>query len=167
MAGHGGRGKQLRKILGIPGRGYRFVAPVELADAVGSSAAAAERAWYSPSTLPLPDKPSIAVLPFINMSGNSEQDYFADGMAEEILTALTRCSGLFVIARNSSFVYKKRSVDIRQIARELGVRYAVLQIEDFDQFAIEAPRPDMRTSSRRDSIARQLDRDATATRTRF
>jgi TolB-like protein len=119
----GNKSRDPRYVVTIPGRGYRFVAPVELADAVGSPAAAAERAWCSPSTLPLPDKPSIAVLPFINMSGNSEQDYFADGMAEEILTALTRCSGLFVIARNSSFVYKKRSVDIRQIGRELGVRY--------------------------------------------
>jgi TolB-like protein len=73
----------------------------------------------------LPDKPSIAVLPFTNMSDDPGQDYFADGMAEEIITALSRCSWLFVIARNSSFTYKGRSVDVRQIGRELGVRYVL------------------------------------------
>ena len=74
--------------------------------------------------LPLPtDRPSIAVLPFTNMSDDPEQEYFADGMAEEIITALSRCHSLFVIARNSSFVYKGKSVDIRQVGRELGVRY--------------------------------------------
>ena len=73
--------------------------------------------------LPLPDKPSIAVLPFQNMSGDPEQDYFADGMVEEIITALSRIRWLFVIARNSSFTYKGRSVDVKQVGRELGVRY--------------------------------------------
>jgi adenylate cyclase len=72
---------------------------------------------------PLPDKPSIAVLPFQNMSGDPEQEYFADGMVEDITTALSRTGWLFVIARNSSFSYKGRAVDIRQIGRELGVRY--------------------------------------------
>jgi len=76
-------------------------------------------------TLALPDKPSIAVLPFTNMSGDPEQEYFADGMAEEIITALSRCHSLFVIARNSSFVYKGKSVDVRQVGRELGVRYVL------------------------------------------
>lgn len=74
-------------------------------------------------TLPLPDKPSIAVLPFTNMSGDPEQEYFADGMAEDILTGLSRHRWLFVIARNSSFTYKGRAVDVRQVGRELGVRY--------------------------------------------
>ena len=74
---------------------------------------------------PLPDKPSIAVLPFENMSGDPEQEYFADGMAEDIITALSRIDMLFVIARNSSFTYKGRAVDIRQVARELGVRYVL------------------------------------------
>jgi adenylate cyclase len=101
------------------------------------------RAWRlqidknSPSTLPkraaaetarppaLPDKPSIAVLPFQNMSGDPEQEYFADGMVEEIITALSRFKSLFVIARNSSFTYKGKAVDIKQVGRELGVRYAV------------------------------------------
>jgi TolB-like protein/class 3 adenylate cyclase len=73
--------------------------------------------------LPLPDKPSIAVLPFENLSGDREQEYFADGMVEEIITALSRFRGLFVIARNSSFAYKGRAVDVKQVGRELGVRY--------------------------------------------
>jgi adenylate cyclase len=75
--------------------------------------------------LPLPAKPSIAVLPFQNMSGDPEQEYFADGMVEDIITALSRFKWLFVIARNSTFTYKGRSVDIRQVGRELGVRYVL------------------------------------------
>jgi adenylate cyclase len=75
--------------------------------------------------LPLPDKPSVAVLPFANMSGDPEQEYFADGMVEEIITALSRIRWLFVIARNSTFTYKGRAVDVKQIGRELGVRYVL------------------------------------------
>jgi adenylate cyclase len=75
--------------------------------------------------LPLPDKPSIAVLPFANMSGDPEQEYFADGMVEEIITALSRIRWLFVIARNSSFTYKGQAVDVKQVGRELGVRYVL------------------------------------------
>jgi adenylate cyclase len=75
--------------------------------------------------LPLPDKPSIAVLPFQNMSGDPEQEYFADGMVEDIITALSRFKSLFVIARNSSFSYKGKSPDVRQVGRELGVRYVL------------------------------------------
>jgi TolB-like protein len=75
--------------------------------------------------LALPDKPSIAVLPFQNMSGDPEQDYFADGMVEEIITALSRFRQLFVIARNSAFTYKGRNVDVKQVGRELGVRYVL------------------------------------------
>ena len=78
-----------------------------------------------PPALALPDKPSIAVLPFDNMSDDPDQEYFADGMAEDIITALSRCAWLFVIARNSSFTYKGRAVDIRQVGRELGVRYVL------------------------------------------
>src|SRR5271170_4529929 len=74
-------------------------------------------------TLPLPDKPSIAVLAFQNMSGDPEQEYFADGMVEDIITGLSRIKWLFVIARNSTFVYKGKAVDVRQVGRELGVRY--------------------------------------------
>src|SRR5438093_1737890 len=81
----------------------------------------------SPSApaLPLPDKPSIAVLPFANMSGDPEQEYFADGMVEEIITALSRIRWLFVIARNSSFTYKGQAVDVKRVGRELGVRYVL------------------------------------------
>jgi adenylate cyclase len=75
------------------------------------------------AALPLPDKPSIAVLPFRNMSGDPEQEYFADGMVEEIITALSRIRWLFVIARNSSFTYKGQAVDVKRMGRELGVRY--------------------------------------------
>jgi adenylate cyclase len=75
--------------------------------------------------LALPDKPSIAVLPFQNMSGDPEQEYFADGMVEEIITALSRIRWLFVIARNSSFTYKGQAVDVKQVGRELGVRYVL------------------------------------------
>src|SRR5262249_25655651 len=84
--------------------------------------------WAASSTketLSLPDKPSIAVLPFANMSGDTEQEYFADGIVEEIITALSRIRWLFVIARNSTFVYKGRTVDVKQIGRELGVRYVL------------------------------------------
>jgi adenylate cyclase len=75
--------------------------------------------------LPLPDKPSIAVLPFQNLSGDREQEYFADGMVEEIITALSRIRWLFVIARNSSFTYKGQAVDVKQVGRDLGVRYVL------------------------------------------
>ena len=77
------------------------------------------------ATLPLPDKPSIAVLPFQNMSGDPEQEYFADGVVEDIVTALSRMRWLFVIARNSSFAYKGQAVDVKQVGRELGVRYVL------------------------------------------
>jgi adenylate cyclase len=87
-------------------------------------------AGKSPTTppqpvLPLPDKPSIAVLPFQNMSGDPEQEYFADGMVEEIITALSRIRWLFVIARNSSFIYKGQAADVKRVGRELGVRYVL------------------------------------------
>jgi class 3 adenylate cyclase len=83
------------------------------------------RPTESGPALTLPDKPSIAVLPFQNMSGDPEQEYFADGMVEEIITALSRIRWLFVIARNSSFAYRGRSVDVKQVERELGVRYVL------------------------------------------
>ena len=76
-------------------------------------------------SLPLPDKPSIAVLPFENMSGDPEQEYFADGMVEDIITALSRFKWLFVIARNSSFTFKGKAVDIKEVGRRLGVRYVL------------------------------------------
>jgi len=116
----------------LPRRGYRFVGPppTETSDAVARAVnAALPRVPYaSPAetaaALALPDKPSIAVLPFKNLSGDAQHDYFADGMTEEIITELSRFRQLFVIARNSSFTYKGRAVDTREVCRELGVRYA-------------------------------------------
>ena len=102
--------RQLKNIVG-PVRAYR----VHLGRATRASA----------PTLALPNKPSIAVLPFQNMSGDPDQEYFADGMVEEIITALSRMSWLFVIARNSSFTYKDRTVDVKQVGQELGVRYVL------------------------------------------
>jgi TolB-like protein/class 3 adenylate cyclase len=94
--------------------------------AESSSASQSEKvSALRPPALALPDKPSIAVLPFTNMSGDPEQDYFADGVVEEIITALSHFRQLFVIARNSSFTYKGRAVDVKQIGRELGVRYVL------------------------------------------
>jgi adenylate cyclase len=79
----------------------------------------------APAPLPLPDKPSVAVLPFTNMSSDPEQEFFADGIAEDVITALSRYPSLFVIARNSCFTYKGRAVDVKQVGRELGVRYVL------------------------------------------
>ena len=79
----------------------------------------------SGSKVPLPDKPSIAVLPFANMSGDPEQEYFADGMVEEIITALSRIRWLFVIACNGTFTYKGQAIDVKRVGRELGVRYVL------------------------------------------
>jgi TolB-like protein/class 3 adenylate cyclase len=93
--------------------------------APGVSSAAAVPSQSSPTALSLPDKPSIAVLPFQNMSGDPEQEYFVDGLVEDIITALSRFKSLFVIARNSSFTYKGKTVDIKQVGRELGVRYVL------------------------------------------
>jgi TolB-like protein len=86
---------------------------------------AGAKAGAQADVLALPDKPSIAVLPFQNMSGDPEQEYFVDGLVEDIITALSRAKSLFVIARNSSFTYKGRAVDIKQVGRELGVRYVL------------------------------------------
>jgi TolB-like protein len=105
-------------VVTIPGRGYR------LADQSGLRSAQVGEGSLPPQ-LPLPDKPSIAVMPFQNFSGDPDQEYFADGMVEEIITALSRIRWLFVIARNSSFTYKDRAGDVKQIGRELGVRYVL------------------------------------------
>jgi TolB-like protein/DNA-binding response OmpR family regulator len=107
-----------RIILTVPGAGYKFASRLQR-DNAGSRAGA-----MRPS-LALPDKPSIAVLPFENLSGDPEQDYFADGVVEDIITALSRMRWLFVIARSSSFAYKGRAVDVKQVGRELGVRYVL------------------------------------------
>jgi TolB-like protein len=112
-------GEQQVKNIARPVRVHRIV----LGEGTGPSKPTADGAANPP--LPLPDKPSIAVLPFQNMSGDPEQEYFADGMVEEIITALSRIRWLFVIARNSSFTYKGRAVDVKQVGRELGVRYVL------------------------------------------
>lgn len=106
-------GEQYLKNIADPVRVYRVAGDVPNARLTSGSAEA----------LPLPNKPSIAVLPFTNMSGDPDQEYFADGMVEEIITALSRMRWLFVIARSSSFTYKGRAVDVKQVGRELGVRY--------------------------------------------
>jgi TolB-like protein/class 3 adenylate cyclase len=99
--------------------------PVQVFAVAGAKDATEKPAAEASPMLALPDKPSIAVLPFQNMSGDPEQEYFADGMVEDIITALSRFKSLFVIARNSSFTYKGRAVDIKQVGRELGVRYVL------------------------------------------
>jgi adenylate cyclase len=93
--------------------------------AVSSATASARSHPETGKPLPLPDRPSIAVLSFTNLSGDPEQEYFADGVVEDIITALSRFKSLFVIARNSSFTYKGKAVDIKQVGRELGVRYVL------------------------------------------
>jgi TolB-like protein len=119
-------GEAQRLIKTLPRKGIRFVGAVREDDRC-TEARAAEIALpeHLEPDLVLPDRPSVAVLPFVNMSGEPEQEYFADAMAEEIITALSRCSWLFVIARNSSFTYKGKTIDVRQVARELGVRYVL------------------------------------------
>src|SRR6202011_816291 len=113
-------GQQSLKNIADPMRAWRVRLTGQTPSAVNSGSAVSQ-----PRVLPLPDKPSIAVLPFENMSGDPEQEYFADGMVEEIIPALSRNHQLFVIARNSSFTFKGRAVDIKQIRRELGVRYVL------------------------------------------
>lgn len=120
----GDSGGEQRLLRTIARKGYRFVGEVleshapERADPVDHHEPAAQ-------ALPLPDRPSIAVLPFLNLSGDPDQDYFVDGVVEDIIAALSRMSWLFVIARNSSFTYKGRAVDEKQVGRELGVRYVL------------------------------------------
>jgi adenylate cyclase len=112
-------GEQQVKNIARPVRVHRVL----LSTQPGPSKPVVETATEPP--LALPDKPSIAVLPFQNMSGDPEQEYFADGMVEEIITALSRIRWLFVIARNSSFTFKGQTVDVKQVGRELGVRYVL------------------------------------------
>jgi adenylate cyclase len=106
-------GEQQLKNIARPVRAYRVASDLRPAMPQASSGP------------PLPDKPSIAVLPFANLSGDPEQEYFADGMVEEIITALSRIRWLFVIARNSTFTYKGQAIDVKQVGRELGVRYVL------------------------------------------
>jgi len=112
-------GAQQVKNIQEPIRAYQVGAPSKTREAAPARVAEVE------SPPPLPDKPSIAVLPFQNMSGDPEQEYFADGMVEEIITALSRFKWLFVVARNSSFTFKGKAVDIKEVGRRLGVRYVL------------------------------------------
>jgi TolB-like protein len=126
----GDSGKEQRLIRTIPRRGFRFVGAVHVqSDEIQPAHAArpASEEIHEPprAALPLPDRPAIAVLPFTNMSGDPEQEYFSDGISEDIITALSKLRWFFVIARNSSFIYKGKAVHMKQVADELGVGYVV------------------------------------------
>jgi TolB-like protein len=121
----GDSGEEQRLIKTLPRKGFRFVGPVREAQGPAGAATADTPTEPPRPALTLPDRPSIAVLPFTNLSSDPEQDYFADGIVEEIITALSHFRQLFVIARNSSFTYKGRAVDVKQVGRELGVRYVL------------------------------------------
>ncbi|MES1148380.1 MAG: winged helix-turn-helix domain-containing protein, partial [Bradyrhizobium guangdongense] len=116
-------GEAQRLIRTVARKGVRFVG--EVVETASAQPAPAKTPESTAAGLPLPDRPAIAVLPFTNLSGEIEQDYFSDGISEDIITALSKLRWFFVIARNSSFIYKGRAVHLRQVADELGVRYVV------------------------------------------
>ncbi|HZQ01695.1 MAG TPA: winged helix-turn-helix domain-containing tetratricopeptide repeat protein [Reyranella sp.] len=118
----GDSGEAQRLIKTVPRKGVRFVGAVREEDSPNDTLESSES---SRPTLPFPDRPSIAILAFTNMSDDPEQEYFAEGISEDLITSLSRIRWLFVIARNSSFVYKHRAVDVKQVSRELGVRYVL------------------------------------------
>nr|WP_249142219.1 winged helix-turn-helix domain-containing protein [Bradyrhizobium diazoefficiens] len=120
----GDNGASQALIRTIARKGFRFVGDVETKNGVALAAPDHGR-QAQPVALALPERPAIAVLPFTNMSGDREQDYFSDGISEDIITALSKLRWFFVVARNSSFVYKGRAVHMHEIARELGVRYVL------------------------------------------
>jgi len=120
----GDTGEEQRLVRTIARKGYRFVGEVRESDTLERPDAARPHESAA-QALVLPDRPSIAVLPFLNLSGDPTQDYFVDGVVEDITSALSRMRWLFVIARNSSFTYKGRAVDVKQVGRELGVRYVL------------------------------------------
>ena len=121
----GDSGHEQRLLKTLPRKGLRFVGSVLEAQQAAGAAVANNPVEPPIPTLTLPDKPSIAILPFTNLSSDPDQDYFADGMVDEITTALSRFKSLFVVASNSSFAYKGKAVDIKQVGRELGVRYVL------------------------------------------
>src|SRR4051794_15990050 len=121
----GDSGEDQKLIRTVARKGLRFIGtvhPSEPAHATGPTGEVRER---SCPALPLPDRPAVAVLPFVNMSGEAEQEYFSDGISEDIITALSKLRWFFVIARNSSFIYKGKPVHMKQVAEELGVRYVL------------------------------------------
>jgi TolB-like protein len=120
----GDNGERQRLIRTLPRKGIRFVGEVEEASNGGALGPAVAVAEFGATPMP-PDKPSIAVLAFANIGGDPAQEHFADGMVEEIITALSRIRWLFVIARSSSFTYKGQVVDVKRVGRELGVRYVL------------------------------------------
>ena len=109
----------------VHGRGYRFLPSITTQPVASAKVQAPSSAPPPSAALPLPDKPSIVVLPFVNLSGDPDQDYFSDGMTEDLITDLSKLSGLFVIARNSAFYYKGRAVKMAEVSRELGVQYVL------------------------------------------
>jgi TolB-like protein len=121
----GDTGEEQRLIKTLPRKGFRFVGQVREAQGPAGATVTGNLEEEPKRALPLPDKPSIAILPFTNLSSDPEQEYFADGMVDDIITALSHFKALFVIARNSSFTYKGRAVDVKQVGRELGVRYVL------------------------------------------
>jgi TolB-like protein len=126
----GDTGEDQRLLRTIARKGYRFVGDVRETDASARTEPARLTEPLAPASplapaLTLPDRPSIAVLPFLNLSGDPSQDYFVDGVADDIISALSRMRWLFVIARNSSFTYKGRAVDVKEVGRDLGVRYVL------------------------------------------
>ncbi|HEX2012647.1 MAG TPA: winged helix-turn-helix domain-containing protein [Roseateles sp.] len=129
----GDTGEQQHLVRTVARKGFRFVGDIKVGEGAEARLPGAPNVREHsareprelPSTLALPDKPSIAVLPFHNLSGDPEQEYFADGMVEDIIAALSRMRWLFVIARNSSFTYKGRVVDVKEVGRELDVRYVL------------------------------------------
>lgn len=126
----GDTGEEQRLVRTVARKGYRFVGQIKVAGTGQTQPSdldeiASTGPKQTPSSLVLPDKPSITVLPFQNLSGDPEQDYFADGIVEDLIAALSRIRWLFVIARNSSFTYKGRTVDAKGVSQELGVRYVL------------------------------------------
>jgi adenylate cyclase len=151
----GDSGGQQRLIKTLPRKGFRFVGVVREEQQQTAAAALAQPT----AALALPDRPSIAVLPFTNISGDAEQEYIADGIVEDITTELSRFRELFVIARNSSFHYKGQATDVRRVGRELGVRYVLEGSirRDHDRLRISAQLVDAMTGAHR--WAERYDRD--------
>ncbi len=109
-----------RFVVTVPAKGYRFIAPISLRPPTSSVGI-----YEMPSPLPFRDKPSIAVLPFTNMSSDPDQEYFSDGITDDLITALSRLPGVFVVARSSTFTYKGKAAKVQDIGRELGVAYVL------------------------------------------
>ena len=119
----GDSGEKQQVIKTFHGRGYQFIA--ELSDSGSDVKSSRRRVTLAGQSLELPDTPSIAVLPFMNMSGDPEQEHFADGITDEIITGLSRVPGLFVVANNSTMVYKGHAVDVKDVGQDLGVQYVL------------------------------------------